>query len=67
MKTNSYYWFMAGTMLGAMGAYMGTRMMASKPLPKRVRSKAANLAGKMSKEAGAMIGTIGCTLADRMR
>lgn len=69
MQNNGYRWFIAGTMLGAVGGLLGQSMMggSGKKAAKKARAKAANVAGKMSREAGEMLGAMGESLAHRLR
>ena len=68
MQNNGYRWFLAGTMLGAAGAYMGSMLTNSKRgVAKKARVKAANMAGRMSREAGQVLGAMGESLAQRLR
>ena len=66
---NRYRWFVAGTMMGMLGAYMGQAMTkpSQNKAMKKTRQKAASMAGKMSREAGTMLGMRGEALADRLR
>ncbi|GEM_PF-2086985 len=65
---NSYKWFMAGTMMGALG--MGIKL-GMKYNPKRgmhkARCNAANMTAHLSRHAGNIIGDMGESLAHRMR
>lgn len=65
---NSYKWFMAGTMLGALGMGIGIGMRYSpKRVMHRARCNAASVTAHLSRQAGNMIGDMGESLAHRIR
>jgi hypothetical protein len=68
MRVSAEKWFLAGEMMGAMGMGLGMNMdkMNMKSM-KRARRNAANMAIKMSREAGNMISDMGESFADRLR
>ncbi|MDO4582148.1 MAG: hypothetical protein Q4B96_06165 [Bacillota bacterium] len=65
MNNRGYRWFLAGTMLGAAGAYMGMGMN-KKPM-RKTRKAAAHMADEMSDHAGDLIDSLGDALAKRLR
>ena len=69
MRNNGYRCFLAGTMLGAVGGMLGQSMMggSGKKAAKKARAKAASMAGRMSREAGEMLGAMGESLAHKLR
>ena len=68
MRVSAEKWFLAGAMMGAMGMGLGMNMdkMNMKSM-KRARRNAANMAIKMSREAGNIISDMGESFADRLR
>ena len=62
-------WFMAGTMVGAMGLGLGVGMkghQVNRKL-KRVKRNAANMAVRVSRDAGQVIGQMGDSIASKLR
>lgn len=62
---NDYKWFLAGSMLGMMGAYMGQSWLNSKS-SRRMAKKSGKSASHMSREAGELLGAMGESLMNRM-
>jgi|WetSurMetagenome_2_1015567.scaffolds.fasta_scaffold1280153_2 hypothetical protein len=64
---NGYRWLIAGTIMGAAGVYMGLNMAKNSHISmKKIRTKAARMASRGSREAGDFISSAGETLADKL-
>ncbi len=67
-NNNAYKWFMAGTMIGALGMGIGAGMKYNpKRIMRKARCNAASMTSHFSRHAGNMIGDMGESLARRMR
>lgn len=62
-------WFMVGTMAGALGMGIGVGLKSSNAgrQLKRVRRNAANMAARVSRDAGTFINQMGDQLANKIR
>lgn len=69
MRGNANRWFMAGTIAGALGMGIGLGLSngnGGKQM-KRARRNVANMAVRVSQDAGEFIGGLGQNLANKMR
>lgn len=69
MRNNANRWFMAGTIAGALGLGlgMGLKNGGNSRRMRQMRRNAANMAVKVSHDAGDFIGGLGRDLANRIR
>ena len=66
MRNNGYGWFIAGTMLGALGAGLSMGLNDTRRV-RQIKRNTARACSRMSRQAGQMISSFGDAVAHKMR